>query len=108
MAAEESFKLGTPDRDVRPQIEAVKSYFSTEGFSEVTDPAHVQDPFSGRHIVWMSFAGERRIARLSYAWLADHPSDAANWLDGKQDGPQLKDAEEVIISDSGLINYKGI
>lgn len=104
----ESFKPGTPERDVRPQIEAAKAYFSAEGFADVTDPARIQDAFSGRHIVWMSFESERRIARLSYSWLADHPSDAANWLDDKQVGQQLKNAEEVIISDSGLINYKGI
>ena len=75
----------TPDRDVRPQIEAAKSYLRREGFSDVEEPSVQAEAFEHLHTITMTLGGIPRILRLDYGWLSDHSArDVDDELVGRQ------------------------
>ncbi len=103
--------LNTPDRDLRPQIEAAKAYLREHRFTEVDDPPEIQTQAFERdlHTIRAAFGGRPRLLRLAYGWLQEHaPRDVRSFLDERTVGPMLAadDTQEATISQSGLLNYK--
>lgn len=100
----------TPDQEVRPQIEAVKGYLVSVGFSDVEDPPEIQKvAFEHQHTIRMSFENRTRILRLDYGWLSDHTvQQVRTWLDERAIGDSLQtdDTTECSVSQGGLITWK--
>ncbi len=97
--------LTTPDRAVRPQIEATKDYLRTEGFSDVEDPPQVQSKAFERNLhTIMAWTETKRILRLSYTWLSERSPDAVReWLGEKDIAGRLRRGTELSILGDGTI-----
>jgi hypothetical protein len=97
--------FGTPDRPVRRQIDAVKEYLTMERLTPVEEPLIQPKAFEGFHTLVVRHEGTPRFLRLSYAWLADHPTDVGAWAQAHAIARRLKEADdyEITIHEHGTI-----
>ncbi len=102
----EEGRLSTPDRELRPQIEAIKTHLLAEGLADIEElPTRT---FEGFHTIRATFNNKARLLRLSYEWLSDNtPQEAVAWLQEKAIARSLKgDDYDVTIHAKGTIQGK--
>ena len=98
--------LGTPDRQVRGQIEAIKAHLGAEGLADIEEL--LTKAFEGFHTIRATFNNKARLLRLSYQWLSDNsPQTAVAWLQEKEVVQSLKGNDyDISIHDAGTIEGK--
>ncbi len=101
--------IGTPDRELRPQIEAIKVHLSAEGLADIEEL--LTKTFEGFHTIHATFNNKPHLLRLSYEWLSDNPQQeqAVAWLQEKEVARILKgDVHEILILAKGTIQIKTV
>ncbi len=99
-------RLATPDRAVRPQIEAIKAHLLAEGLADIEES--LTKTSEGFHTISAVFDKKDRRLRVSYEWMSDHtPQEAVAWLQDKEIARSLKgDDYEITIHDKGTVQGK--